>query len=168
MPHPARPAATPMDAYRRGGTSCPHLEPPGIKTDSTGLTAGQNVPAIRAERCQTGAARDKEDGSARQRSRQMIPADQCRRFPRTPGARQAGPRKAEASRWPRASDGAQRNRLDSYEAGFGSGSDLGLPHVVREKPTVSQPASPVPHNIVVPCAVQEARGRTRPPGLPAG
>jgi HSP20 family molecular chaperone IbpA len=39
-----------MDAYRNGGTFYRHLDLPGNKIDSIGLTAEQNVPAIRAER----------------------------------------------------------------------------------------------------------------------
>jgi HSP20 family protein len=46
----ARPAAMPMDAYRKGDTFYMHLDLPGIKLDSIDLTVEQNVLTIRAER----------------------------------------------------------------------------------------------------------------------
>jgi HSP20 family molecular chaperone IbpA len=36
-----------MDAFRKGDTFYRHLDLPGIKMDSIGLTVEQNVPAIR-------------------------------------------------------------------------------------------------------------------------
>src|ERR1700753_3124966 len=46
----ARPAAMPMDAYRRGDTFYVELDLPGVRADSIDLTVGQNVLTIRAER----------------------------------------------------------------------------------------------------------------------
>ena len=46
----ARPAAMPMDAYRRGDEFYIHLDLPGINPDSIDLTVEQNVLTIRAER----------------------------------------------------------------------------------------------------------------------
>ncbi|MBO0773458.1 MAG: Hsp20/alpha crystallin family protein [Actinobacteria bacterium] len=46
----ARPAAMPMDAYRRGDTFLLHLDLPGINPDTIDLTVEQNVLTIRAER----------------------------------------------------------------------------------------------------------------------
>jgi HSP20 family protein len=46
----ARPAAMPMDAYRKGDTFYMHLDLPGIKLDSIDLTVEQNVLTIRADR----------------------------------------------------------------------------------------------------------------------
>ena len=46
----SRPAAMPMDAYRKGDTFYLELDLPGIKLDSIDLTVEQNVLTIRAER----------------------------------------------------------------------------------------------------------------------
>jgi HSP20 family protein len=46
----ARPAAMPMDAYRKGDDFYIHLDLPGISADSISLTAEQNVLTVRAER----------------------------------------------------------------------------------------------------------------------
>lgn len=46
----ARPAAMPMDAYRKGDTFLLHLDLPGINPDSIDLTVEQNVLTVRAER----------------------------------------------------------------------------------------------------------------------
>ena len=46
----ARPAAMPMDAYRKGDTFYLHLDLPGIKLESIDLTVEQNVLTVRAER----------------------------------------------------------------------------------------------------------------------
>ena len=46
----ARPAAMPMDGYRKGDTFYLHLDLPGIKLDSIDLTVEQNVLTVRAER----------------------------------------------------------------------------------------------------------------------
>ena len=48
----ARPAAMPMDAYRKGHDFYVHLDLPGIDPDSIDLTVEQNVLTIRAERPQ--------------------------------------------------------------------------------------------------------------------
>ena len=50
----ARPAAMPMDAYRKGDTFYIELDLPGIALDSIELTVDQNVLTIRAERTPTG------------------------------------------------------------------------------------------------------------------
>lgn len=49
----ARPAAMPMDAYRKGHDFYVHLDLPGIDPDSIDLEVEQNVLTIRAERPQT-------------------------------------------------------------------------------------------------------------------
>lgn len=49
----ARPAAMPMDAYRKGHDFYVHLDLPGINPDSIDLTVEQNVLTVRAERPQT-------------------------------------------------------------------------------------------------------------------
>ena len=49
----ARPAAMPMDAYRKGHDFYVHLDLPGIDPDSIDLTVEQNVLTVRAERPQT-------------------------------------------------------------------------------------------------------------------
>lgn len=46
----ARPAAMPMDAFRKGHDFYVHLDLPGINPDSIDLTVEQNVLTIRAER----------------------------------------------------------------------------------------------------------------------
>jgi HSP20 family protein len=46
----ARPAAMPMDAYRKGDTFYMQLDLPGIRLDSIDLTVEQNVLTIRADR----------------------------------------------------------------------------------------------------------------------
>jgi HSP20 family protein len=46
----ARPAAMPMDAYRKGDTFYMHLDMPGIELESIDLTVEQNVLTIRAAR----------------------------------------------------------------------------------------------------------------------
>ena len=50
----ARPAAMPMDAYRKDDTFYIELDLPGIALDSIDLTVDQNVLTIRAERTPTG------------------------------------------------------------------------------------------------------------------
>ncbi len=46
----ARPAAMPMDAYRKGDTFYVHFDLPGVRADSIDLTVEQNVLTVRAER----------------------------------------------------------------------------------------------------------------------
>jgi HSP20 family protein len=46
----ARPAAMPMDAYRKGDEFFVHFDLPGIDPDSIDLTVEQNVLSVRAER----------------------------------------------------------------------------------------------------------------------
>ncbi|HYZ55342.1 MAG TPA: Hsp20/alpha crystallin family protein [Streptosporangiaceae bacterium] len=46
----ARPAAMPMDAYRKGDNFYIHLDLPGVRADSIDLTVEQNVLTVRAER----------------------------------------------------------------------------------------------------------------------
>jgi HSP20 family protein len=46
----ARPAAMPMDAYRKGDHFYIHFDLPGVKADSIDLTVEQNVLTVRAER----------------------------------------------------------------------------------------------------------------------
>ena len=46
----ARPAAMPMDAYRKGTDFYVHFDLPGIDPDSIDLTVEQNVLTVRAER----------------------------------------------------------------------------------------------------------------------
>ena len=46
----ARPAAMPMDAYRKGDDFYIQLDLPGIRADSITLTVEQNVLTVRAER----------------------------------------------------------------------------------------------------------------------
>lgn len=48
-----RPAAMPMDAYRKGTDFYVHFDLPGINPDSIDLTVEQNVLTIRAERPDT-------------------------------------------------------------------------------------------------------------------
>ena len=48
----ARPAAMPMDAYRKGHEFFVHLDLPGIDSDLIDLEVEQNVLTIRAERSQ--------------------------------------------------------------------------------------------------------------------
>ncbi len=49
----ARPAAMPMDAYRRGDSFYIHLDLPGIDPGTIDLTVEQNVLTVRAERAPT-------------------------------------------------------------------------------------------------------------------
>jgi HSP20 family protein len=46
----ARPAAMPMDAYRKGDSFYIELDLPGVTPDSIDLTVEQNVLTVRAER----------------------------------------------------------------------------------------------------------------------
>ena len=46
----ARPAAMPMDAYRKGDNFYIRLDLPGVRADSIDLTVEQNVLTIRAQR----------------------------------------------------------------------------------------------------------------------
>jgi len=46
----ARPAAMPMDAYRKGDTFYVHFDLPGVSADSIELTVEQSVLTVRAER----------------------------------------------------------------------------------------------------------------------
>jgi len=46
----ARPAAMPMDAYRKGDSFYIHFDLPGIDPGSIDLTVEQNVLTVRAER----------------------------------------------------------------------------------------------------------------------
>jgi HSP20 family protein len=46
----ARPAAMPMDAYRKGDTFFVHFDLPGVQADSIDLQVEQNVLTVRAER----------------------------------------------------------------------------------------------------------------------
>ncbi|MBO0727956.1 MAG: Hsp20/alpha crystallin family protein [Acidimicrobiaceae bacterium] len=46
----ARPAAMPMDAYRKGTDFYVHFDLPGIDPDSIDLTVEQNVLTVKAER----------------------------------------------------------------------------------------------------------------------
>jgi HSP20 family protein len=46
----ARPAAMPMDAYRKGDTFYVHFDLPGVSAESIDLTVEQNVLTVRAER----------------------------------------------------------------------------------------------------------------------
>lgn len=52
----ARPAAMPMDAYRKGTDFYVHFDLPGVDPDSIELTVEQNVLTIRADRPQTSPA----------------------------------------------------------------------------------------------------------------
>jgi HSP20 family protein len=45
-----RPAAMPMDAYRKGDTFYVHFDLPGVSAESIDLTVEQNVLTVRAER----------------------------------------------------------------------------------------------------------------------
>ena len=45
-----RPAAMPMNAYRKGDTFYIHFDLPGVTAESIGLTVEQNVLTVRAER----------------------------------------------------------------------------------------------------------------------
>ena len=45
-----RPAAMPMDAYRKGDSFYIHFDLPGIRADSIELTVEQNVLTVRADR----------------------------------------------------------------------------------------------------------------------
>jgi len=56
----ARPAAMPMNAYRKGDSFYVELDLPGVKQDSIELTVEQNVLAIRAERSPLQASDDVE------------------------------------------------------------------------------------------------------------
>jgi HSP20 family protein len=46
----SRPAAMPMDAYRKGDTFMVHLDLPGVPVDSIDLTVEKNVLTVHAER----------------------------------------------------------------------------------------------------------------------
>ena len=46
----ARPAAMPMDAYRKGDTFYVHFDLPGVSADAVELIVEQNVLTVRAER----------------------------------------------------------------------------------------------------------------------
>jgi HSP20 family protein len=46
----ARPAAMPMDAYRKGDDFYIHFDLPGVRAESIDLTVEQNVLTVRAER----------------------------------------------------------------------------------------------------------------------
>ncbi|HLX51344.1 MAG TPA: Hsp20/alpha crystallin family protein [Streptosporangiaceae bacterium] len=46
----ARPAAMPMDAYRKGDTFYVHFDLPGVQADTIDLQVEQNVLTVRAER----------------------------------------------------------------------------------------------------------------------
>ena len=46
----ARPAAMPMDGYRKGDSFYVHFDLPGVRADSIDLTVEQNVLTVRAER----------------------------------------------------------------------------------------------------------------------
>ena len=50
----ARPAAMPMDAYRKGDEFYVHFDLPGVDAESIDLTVEQNVLTVRAERRPTG------------------------------------------------------------------------------------------------------------------
>jgi HSP20 family protein len=50
----ARPAAMPMDAYRRGNDFYVHFDLPGVEAESIDLTVEQNVLTVKAERVRTG------------------------------------------------------------------------------------------------------------------
>jgi HSP20 family protein len=47
---PGRPAAMPMDAYRRGDTFVVHFDLPGVEPGSVELTVEKNVLNVKAER----------------------------------------------------------------------------------------------------------------------
>src|ERR1700728_376169 len=47
---PARPAAMPIDAYRKGETFVVEFDLPGVKPDSIDLTVEKNVLTVHAER----------------------------------------------------------------------------------------------------------------------
>src|ERR1700753_1914523 len=51
----ARPAAMPMDAYRKGTDFYVHFDLPGINPDSIDLEVEQNVLTVKAERAQMAA-----------------------------------------------------------------------------------------------------------------
>lgn len=51
----ARPAAMPMDAYRKGDTFYVQFDLPGVSAESIDLTVEQNVLTVRAERKPTTA-----------------------------------------------------------------------------------------------------------------
>jgi HSP20 family protein len=46
----ARPAAMPMDAYRKGSSFYVHFDLPGVRAESVTLTVEHNVLTVRAER----------------------------------------------------------------------------------------------------------------------
>ena len=46
----ARPAAMPMDAYRKGDSFCIHFDLPGVQAESITLTVEHNVLTAQAER----------------------------------------------------------------------------------------------------------------------
>lgn len=55
---PTRPAAMPIDAYRKGDTFTVQFDLPGVQADSIDLTVEHNVLTVRAER-----ARSTTDGA---------------------------------------------------------------------------------------------------------
>jgi HSP20 family protein len=55
-----RPAAMPMNAYRKGHTFVVQLDLPGVEPDSIDLTVEQNVLMVRAERGPVEAGEDVE------------------------------------------------------------------------------------------------------------
>ena len=50
-----RPAAMPMDAYRKGDSFYVHFDLPGVRAESIVLTVEHNVLTVRAERLPAGA-----------------------------------------------------------------------------------------------------------------
>ena len=50
---PTRPAAMPIDAYRKGDTFTVQFDLPGVQADSIDLTVEQNVLTVRAERARS-------------------------------------------------------------------------------------------------------------------
>jgi HSP20 family protein len=52
---PARPAAMPIDAYRRGDEFVVEFDLPGVATDSIELTVEKNVLTVHAERRRSGS-----------------------------------------------------------------------------------------------------------------
>ena len=69
----ARPAAMPMDAYRKGDTFYIHFDLPGVSADSIELTVEQNVLTVRAQAAaRTG--RGRRDAGRRAPGRGIHPA----------------------------------------------------------------------------------------------
>jgi HSP20 family protein len=50
---PTRPAAMPIDAYRKGDTFTVQFDLPGVQADSIDLTVEKNVLTVRAQRTRT-------------------------------------------------------------------------------------------------------------------